>query len=48
MDKSDYVKITMRVEIKNFIIESDTELDYFNDIVNTVIENEKRILNFLD
>ena len=36
----------MRVELDNFIIESDIELDYFNDVVNHIIENEKRILNF--
>ena len=36
----------MRKELDNFIIESDIELDYFDDVVNHIIQNEKRILNF--
>jgi len=36
----------MKIELDNFIIESDIELDYFNDVVNHIIENEKRIFNF--
>ena len=36
----------MRAELDNFIVESDIELDYFNDIVNHIIQNEKRILSF--
>lgn len=33
-------------ELDNFIIKSDTQIDYFNDLVNYIIENEKRILSF--
>lgn len=33
-------------ELDNFIIESDIKLDYFDKVVNHIIENEKRILDF--
>lgn len=33
-------------ELDNFIIESDIKLDYFDEVVNHIIENEKRILDF--
>ena len=36
----------MRRELDNFIIESDIELDYFDDIVRHIVENEKRIFDF--
>ena len=36
----------MRKELENFIIESDVQLDYFDDVVNYIIENERRILDF--
>ena len=36
----------MRKELDNFIIESDIELDYFDEVVNHIIENERRILEF--
>ena len=36
----------MKKELENFIIESDVQLDYFNDIVMAIIENERRILEF--
>lgn len=32
--------------LDNFIIESDKELDYFEDVVNHIIENERRIFEF--
>lgn len=35
----------MKVELDNFIIESDIELDYFDDIVRHIVENEKRIFD---
>ena len=38
----------MKVELDNFIIESDIELDYFDEVVSHVIENEKRILDFFE
>ncbi len=36
----------MKRELENFVIESDIRLNYFNDIINCIIENEKRILDF--
>lgn len=36
----------MKKELDNFIIESDIQLDYFDDVVMAIIENEKRILDF--
>lgn len=38
----------MKVELNNFVVESDQELDYFNEIVNQINENEKRILSFFE
>ena len=38
--------ILMVKELKNFIIESDVNLDYFDEVVNHIINNEKRILDF--
>lgn len=36
----------MKKELENFIIESDIQLDYFNDIVEHIAKNEQRILDF--
>ena len=36
----------MKKELENFIIESDIQLDYFEEVVKHIIENERRILNF--
>lgn len=36
----------MKKELDNFIIESDLELDYFEEVVNHIIQNERRILEF--
>ena len=36
----------MKKELQNFIIESDVPLNYFDEVVNYIIENEKRILEF--
>lgn len=36
----------MRRELDNFIIQSDIELDYFNEVVDHISKNEKRILDF--
>lgn len=36
----------MRKELENFIIESDIYIDYFDEIINHIVENEKRILSF--
>lgn len=36
----------MKIELDNFIIESDIFINYFDDIVNCIVENEKRILSF--
>ena len=36
----------MKKELENFIIESDIQLDYFNDIVDHIANNERRILDF--
>lgn len=36
----------MKKELDNFIIESDMNLDYFNEIIDYILENEKDILNF--
>lgn len=36
----------MKKELDNFIIESDIELTYFYEVVNYVVENSKRILDF--
>ncbi|MBR3198844.1 MAG: hypothetical protein IKG27_02380 [Bacilli bacterium] len=38
----------MKKELKNFIIESDFPHTYFNDIIDYIISNEKRILNFFN
>jgi len=40
--------INMIKEIDNFIIESDININYFDDIVNYIKENEKRILSFFE
>ncbi len=36
----------MKKELENFIIESDVQLDYFNDVVDHIEKNERRILDF--
>ena len=36
----------MKIKLKNFIIESDNDLYYFNEIVHTIIENEINLLSF--
>lgn len=36
----------MKRELENFIIESDVQLNYFNDVVDYIARNEKRILDF--
>ena len=36
----------MKKELENFIIESDIQLDYFEEVVENIAENEKRILDF--
>ena len=36
----------MKKELENFIIESDVTIDYFDEIVDYILENEKRILEF--
>ena len=36
----------MKKELENFIIESDIQLDYFEEVVEHIAENEKRILDF--
>lgn len=36
----------MKKVLNNFIIESDTKIDYFDEVVNYIIKNEKRILDF--
>ena len=36
----------MKKELENFIIESDIQLDYFNDVVDFIAKNERRILDF--
>lgn len=38
----------MKIELNNFVIESNKKLDYFSDIVNYITENEKRILDFFE
>ena len=32
----------MKKELENFIIESDIQLDYFNDVVDFIAKNERR------
>lgn len=36
----------MKKELENFIIESDIQLEYFEEVVSHIIENERRILDF--
>lgn len=36
----------MKKELENFIIESDVQLNYFNDVVDFIAKNERRILDF--
>ena len=36
----------MKQDLDNFIIESDIKIDYFNEIVEHILENEKRIFDF--
>lgn len=36
----------MRRELENFIVESDIELDYFDEVIDYIVENERRILDF--
>ena len=38
----------MTKELDNFIIESDLELNYFDEIVHYIKDNEKRILDFFE
>ena len=38
----------MRKELDNFIIQSNCEIDYFDDIVNCIQNEEKEILNFFN
>ncbi len=38
----------MKVELDNFIIESDKQLDYFDDVVNHIKDNGSRILSFFN
>ena len=38
----------MKKELDNFIIESDVKIDYFDEIVDYIKENEKRILGFFN
>ena len=38
----------MKCELDNFIIESDVELDYFDEVVDYIKENAKRILDFFN
>ena len=35
----------MKKELENFIIESDSQLDYFEEFVKHIVENKRRILN---
>lgn len=35
----------MKKELENFIIESDIQLDYFEEVVKHIVENKRRILN---
>lgn len=37
----------MKRELENFIIESDVQLNYFDDVVDYIANNERRILDFL-
>ncbi len=36
----------MKRELENFIIESDVQLNYFDDVVDYIANNERRILDF--
>ena len=36
----------MKKELENFIIESDVQLDYFDNVVDYIAKNERRILDF--
>ena len=36
----------MKKELENFIIESDIQLYYFEEVVKHIVENERRILKF--
>ena len=38
----------MRQELDNFIINSDTNIPYFNEIVNYIINNESMLLIFFN
>ena len=38
----------MRVEIDNFIIESDKQYDYFEDVVNYIVDNQQRVFEFFE
>ncbi len=38
----------MRQELDNFIIDSDTNIPYFNEIVNHIINNESMLLTFFN
>lgn len=38
----------MKVELDNFIIESDKQLDYFDDVVNHIKDNGSRVLSFFN
>ena len=38
----------MKVELDNFIIESDKQLDYFDEIVDHIKSNESKILSFFN
>lgn len=36
----------MKKELDNFVIESDIQLEYFDEVISYIIENERRILDF--
>jgi hypothetical protein len=38
----------MKKELENFIIESDIQLDYFEEVVEHIAENEKEYWIFLN
>ena len=38
----------MKVELENFIIECDKEISYLNDLINTLLNNTRGILDFFE
>ena len=38
----------MKVELENFIIEYDKEISYLNDLINTLLNNTRGILDFFE